>query len=69
MEGKPHGNDSTECKWAGAKRKLGLRLKSGAIIPVPELRYPGTAAAKWHFHQENATFNYRQEGTGILEPV
>ncbi|MDR3751281.1 MAG: hypothetical protein P4K94_07310, partial [Terracidiphilus sp.] len=26
------------------------------VIPAPERIYSGTAAAEWHFRQENATF-------------
>jgi hypothetical protein len=36
---------------------------------VPELLYPGTTAAEWHFPQENATLHLPDKGTRILEPV
>jgi hypothetical protein len=33
------------------------------ITAVPELLYPGSIAAEWHFSQENATFHNPKKGT------
>jgi len=49
------------------RHRFGLSITPTAfdvlLRPVAELQYPGTAAAEWHFPQENATFHNPKKGT------